>query len=188
MEEGQTKPVIKEASGKMKKALDHLINELSKLRAGKASTQMLDGIYVEYYGASVPLNQVSTIHTPNHKTITIQPWEKSMIEPVEKAIMGANIGLNPQNDGNVIHINIPALTEERRKELVKFTRNEGEQSKISIRNVRKEANEKIKSLQNKGLSEDEAQLAEEKIQDMTDNYGQKIDEALKKKEEEIMTV
>lgn len=183
-----TQEVFRHTKESMEKALEHLVNELSKLRAGKAAPQMLDGIYVDYYGTHTPLNQLATINTPDPKTITIQPWEKSMIQPIEKAIMGANIGLNPQNDGNVIHVNIPPLTEERRKELVKFTKHEGEQTKVSVRNIRKDANEQVKKLQKDGLPEDEAKRAEDKIQEYTNDYIKKIENLLDVKEKEIMTV
>jgi len=180
--------IINEASSSMKKAVQHLNDELGKIHAGKAKPQMLDGIYVEYYGMNTPLNQIATINTPDAKTIIIKPWEKSMIEPIEKAIQKANIGLNPQNDGEIIRINVPTLTEERRKEMVKHIKQEGENSKISVRNIRQDAKDKVKKLQKEGLSEDDAKKTEDQIQDLTDKSIQKVEETLEQKEEELMKV
>ena len=184
----EVQSTLNDAKAGMEKSIQHLVNELAKLRAGKASPAMLEGVSVDYYGSQMPLNQVASVNTPDARTIAIQPWEKQMIQPIEKAILGANLGFNPQNDGTLIRINIPPLTEERRRELVKYTHNEGEQAKISIRNFRKEANEKIKKLQKDGLPEDEAKRSEDKVQDLTNNYTAKVDEILVRKEKEIMTV
>jgi ribosome recycling factor len=175
------------ASG-MKKALSHLDVELQKIRAGKAVPSMVDGISVEYYGAPTPINQVANITTPDARTISIQPWEKSMIAPIERAIMMANIGLTPQNDGEVIRLFLPPLTEERRKELVKKVYAEGETAKITIRGSRRDAIEAVKKLQKDGLSEDAAKDAEGRIQGLTDKHIEKVDEACKEREKEIMTV
>jgi len=179
---------IDDARDKMVKSVEHLKNELIKLRAGKANPHILDGITVDYYGVNTPLNQVANINTPDPKTITVQPWEKNMVEPIEKAILYANIGVTPVNNGELIRINIPPLTEERRKLLVKQVRNEGENAKISIRNTRRETNEEIKKLQKDGLPEDEVKKAEDEIQKMTDDYTKKISDIVEKKEEDIMTI
>lgn len=176
------------ASAGMKKALSHLDNELQKIRAGKAAPNMVDGISVDYYGAPTPVNQVANVTVPDARTIAIQPWEKSMIAPIERAIMMANIGLTPQNDGEVIRLFLPPLTEERRKELVKKVYAEGETAKISIRGSRRDAIEAIKKLQKDGLSEDAAKEAEGRIQGLTDKNIEKVDLACKDREKEIMTV
>lgn len=173
---------------KMENAINYLRDELMKLRAGKANPHMLDGVVVDYYGALTPLNQVSNVNTSDARTILIQPWEKSMIEPIEKAILHANLGFNPANNGEVIRINVPALTEERRKILVKQVKHEGENAKVSIRTARREANEEIKKLQKDGLPEDVAKTTETEIQKLTDSYSVKVDELLEKKEQDIMTV
>jgi len=172
----------------MQTAVTHLETELLKVRAGKANPQMLDGIFVDYYGTNSPLSNVSNVNTLDARTLLIQPWEKSMLEPISKAIQAANIGLNPQNDGNVIHINIPALTEQRRKELVRLAKAETEHAKVSIRSIRKEANDELKKLQKGGLPEDMAKDAETKIQTLTDNHITKVDALMEKKEKDIMTV
>lgn len=179
---------IDDAIERMDKSVDHLQNELMRLRAGKANPHILDGIVVDYYGTNTPLNQVANINTPDPKSITIQPWEKNMIEPIEKAVLQANIGINPVNNGELIRINIPPLTEERRKQLVKQVKNEGESAKISIRNTRRETNDEIKKLQKEGLPEDMAKKAEEKVQKLTNEYNSKIDSIVEKKEEDIMTI
>lgn len=173
---------------KMGKTVQHLETELSRIRAGRANIHILDGIAVDYYGSLTPLNQVSNISTPDARTIAIQPWEKSMIEVIEKAIMAANIGLNPANNGEIIRLNIPPLTEERRKDLVKQVRHEGENAKVSIRNTRREANEELKKMQKDGLPEDLAKKAETDVQKMTDDYSGKADKVVELKEKDIMTV
>lgn len=172
----------------MAKALDHLELELGKIRAGRASTQMLEGIHIDYYGASTPLAQVANVNTPDARTISIQPWEKSMLTPIEKAIQAANLGFNPQNDGILIRIVVPPLTEERRKDLVKKTKNEGEHAKVTVRNLRRDANEMIKKENKNNMPEDMAKEAETKIQQLTDAFILKIDKHLEIKEKEIMTV
>jgi ribosome recycling factor len=177
---------LDDAKGQMSKAFQHAIHELGKIRAGKANPSMLDGIMVSYYGTSTPLNQVSSLTTPDARTIFIKPWEKGMIPEIEKAILTANLGLNPQNDGQQVIINIPTLTEERRKQLVKQVGQECEHGKISIRTVRKETNEELKRI--KGVSEDDVKNAEEKVQEITNEYIAKIDALMKKKEGEIMTI
>lgn len=179
---------IAEATESMDKAILHLQIELSKLRAGKASPAMVDSVKVEYYGTPTPLSQVANVATSDARTITIQPWEKNIIGAIEKAIINANLGLNPSNDGIIIRINIPPLTEERRRELVKRTKAEGENAKVSIRNIRRDANESIKKLQKDGLPEDMAKDGEAKIQQVTDKFIARVDEVLAVKEKEIMTV
>jgi ribosome recycling factor len=176
------------AKEKMEKAIRHLDDELLHIRAGKATPAILDGIHVDYYGAIMPLAQVSSIGTPDPKTILIQPWDKSMFEVIEKAILAANIGLTPINNGEVIRLNIPPLTEERRKILVKQIRNMAENTKISVRNARRETIEDFKKLQKDGLAEDVALDAEEKVQEMTDQHIKKVDGIVNAKEKEIMTV
>jgi ribosome recycling factor len=177
---------IEEAKELMTKTLNHVGHELTKIRAGKANPAMLDGIQVPYYGATSPLNQVSSMTTPDARTIFIKPWEKGLIHEIEKAIRDANLGLNPQNDGQQVIVNIPMLTEERRKQLVKQVGHECEHGRVSIRNIRKDTNEQLKKI--KGVSEDDVKNAEEEVQKLTDDFIAKIDALMKKKEVEIMTV
>ena len=172
----------------MKKAITHLEDELLKIRAGKASPSMLEGVMVEYYGSLTPLNQVSNVNTPDPRTISVQPWEKKMLETIERAIMNANLGLNPQNNGELIMINVPPLTEERRRDLVKRAKAEAEHAKVSVRTARREANDEIKKLEKEGLSEDMAKDAEAEIQKLTDAYSAKIDKEIERKEKDIMTI
>ncbi len=179
---------IDEAQEGMDKAIHHLQVELAKIRAGKASTAMLDGIKAEYYGALTPLNQIASVNTPDARTLVIQPWEKAALSAIEKAIINSNLGLNPSNDGTMIRINVPPLTEERRRELVKRTKGEGETAKVSVRNIRRDANEAIKKLQKDGVPEDMVKDGEAKVQQITDKYIAKVDEVLAVKEKEIMTV
>jgi ribosome recycling factor len=179
---------LEDTSEKMHKALLHLEDELLHVRAGKATPTILDGITVDYYGAITPLSQVSNISTPDGRTIAIQPWDKSMIELIEKAILAANIGLTPANNGETIRLNIPPLTEERRKNLVKQIKTMGENTRISIRNARREANEAFKHLKKDGLEEDMEKEAELKVQHYTDDSIAKVDKLLEIKEKEIMTV
>jgi ribosome recycling factor len=176
------------AEDHMKKAITHLESELAKVRAGKANPQMLDGIMVDYYGSNMPINQVSNIAVQDARTLTIQPWEKNMLQPIERAILAANIGITPQNDGAQIRIFLPPMTEERRKELVKKSHHEGENSKVSIRNIRREAIEHIKRLQKTGLSEDIARESEAYVQQTTDKFISLVDKHLASKEKEIMSV
>jgi ribosome recycling factor len=184
----ETKPVITTAEDHMKKAISHLETELVKIRAGKASPQIVDGIMVDYYGSPMPLNQVSNISVMDARTLSIQPWEKNMLQPIERAIIAANIGINPQNDGNLIRLFLPPLTEERRKELVKKCHGEGEHSRVAIRNIRRDAIEHIKKLQKNGLSEDAAKEAEENIQSITNRFISAVEKHLGAKEKEIMAV
>ncbi len=177
---------IEDAREQMTKALGHVGHELTKIRAGKANPSMLDGIQVPYYGATSPLNQVSSITSPDARTLFIKPWEKSLIQEIERAIMAANLGLTPQNDGQQVIINIPMLTEERRKQLVKQVHQECELGKVSIRSVRKETNEALKKI--KGAPEDDLKNSEESVQKLTDEFIGKIEVLMKRKEGEIMTV
>ena len=180
--------IFNEASEQMKRGIDHLETELSRIRAGKANPQILDGIFVDYYGAATPLAQIANITVPDARTLAIQPWEKQMMAPIEKAIIASNIGLNPQNDGTLIRLFLPPLTEERRKELVKRVNGEGENAKISVRNIRREAIEQIKKQQKDGLSEDAAKDAEARVQVVTDKHIVLVDQHCKDKEKEIMTI
>jgi len=180
--------LIESTEENMQKAIDHLDRELGKIRAGKANPRMLDGVMVEYYGTMTPLQQVASINTPDPRTIAIQPWEKGMIQPIEKAIMNANLGLNPDNNGDIVRINVPPLTEERRQDLVKQVKKEGEEARISIRNARRETNDELKKLKKDGLPEDMEKDAEEKVQKLTDKFTKKVEELLEKKEKDIMTV
>ena len=182
------KSIQQQADEAMKKAIDHLEVELTKIRAGKANPQMVDGITVDYYGSLMPLNQVSNVSVMDARTLSIQPWEKNMLQPIERAIIAANIGINPQNDGNIIRLFLPPLTEERRKELVKKCHGEGEHSKVAIRNLRRDAIENIKRLQKNGLSEDVAKDAEANVQNLTDKFIVAVDKHLALKEKEIMSV
>ena len=184
----ETTAIIEDARISMKKAMDHFESELVKIRAGKANPTMLDGITVDYYGNPTPINQVGNLSAMDARTLTIQPWEKKMLQPIERAIIAANIGINPQNDGNIIRLFLPPLTEERRKELVKRSNAEGEQAKIAVRNIRRDAIEQIKKAQKDGLSEDAAKDAEATMQDVTNNFIALIEKHLATKEKEIMSV
>ena len=180
--------VLDDAREKMDKSIKHLENELIKIRAGKASIHIVDGILVDYYGVMTPLNQVSNIGTPDPKSVIIQPWDKNIIDPIEKAIMQANIGITPENNGELIRLGIPTLTEERRRDLVKQVKHEGEETKVGIRNARRDANEELKSLQKDGLPEDEQKNGEAEVQKLTDQFIEKVDRDIEAKEKDIMTV
>lgn len=179
---------LDETRENMEKALSFAEVELTKIRAGKAMPSMLDGVMVDYYGTPTLLNQVGNISTPDARTLVVQPWEKNFLAPIEKAIIDSNLGLNPQNDGNVIRLVIPPLTEERRKSLVKKVKDEAEKGKIAVRNLRKDANDKLKQLKNDGLSEDEIKDGESEIQKLTDVYTAKVDNLAEIKEKDILTV
>lgn len=179
---------LADAEDGMKKALEHLSSELTKIRAGRATPSMLDSVKVDYYGSPTPLSQVGTVNTLDSRTLTVQPWEKSVLDEIAKGIMNANLGLNPQSNGEMIIISVPALTEERRKDLVKRAKAEGESAKIGVRAKRKDANDFIKSLKNDGLSEDQVKNTEDTIQKLTDTYIQKIDSLIDAKEVDIMKV
>lgn len=173
---------------KMASAIEHLEKELVHIRAGKASTRMLDGVFVDYYGSSTPLQQVSNVSTPDARTIAIQPWEKNLIPEIEKAIINANLGFNPDNNGEMIRISVPPLTEERRKILAKQANGEGENAKVSVRSARKDANDALKKLLKDGLSEDLEKDAETEVQDMTNKYVKVVDDQLEQKIKEIFTI
>ena len=180
--------ILEEAEDGMKKAISHLNSELSKIRAGRANPSMLDTVRVDYYGSPTPLSQIGNISTLDPRTLTVQPWEKSLLDKITKAIINANLGLNPQNNGEVIIISVPVLTEERRKDLVKRARAEGENAKVSLRTQRKDANDMVKSLKDEGLSEDAVKNAELDVQNLTNSYATKVDELVSVKEEDIMKV
>ncbi|RLD50702.1 MAG: ribosome recycling factor [Bacteroidetes bacterium] len=180
--------VYEMAKENMEKTIEHLDNELMRIRAGKANVHILDGVMVDYYGTPTPLNQVSNISTPDAKTIMIQPWEKSMIEPIEKALMVSNVGITPGNNGEVIRLVVPQLTEERRVDLVKQVKNEGENARVSVRNARREANDEYKNMQKDGLSEDETKTAEDDIQKLTDEFTEKVEKIVEAKDQDIMTI
>lgn len=180
--------ILDSAKESMNGSIAHLEKEFLNIRAGKASPAMLGGVFVDYYGSQTPLSQVANVSVPDARTITIQPWERSMLQPIEKAIMIANLGFNPMNNGDNIIISVPPLTEERRRDLVKQAKVEAEDAKIGIRNVRKDANTDIKKLEKDGVSEDACKDAEESVQNLTNSYIKKIDDLLVQKEAEIMKV
>ena len=180
--------VLDSAKEGMVKAVKHLEAELAKIRAGKAHPAMLDSVKVDYYGSPTPLGQVSNINSTDARTLVVQPWEKSMLDPICTGIINANLGLNPMNNGEVIMINVPPLTEERRRDLTKRASAEGEHAKVGVRAARKDATAPIKSLKSDGLSEDLVKVAETKVQEITDAYTKKVDEVLAAKEADIMTV
>jgi ribosome recycling factor len=172
----------------MEKSIKHLESELTKVRAGKANPTMLENVLVDYYGSKVPLSNTASVNTQDSRTLIVQPWEKGMLTPIEKAIQAANLGFNPQNDGVIIRIVVPPLTEERRRDLTKTAKSLGEDAKIGIRNIRKDSIENVKKLQKAGLPEDEAKATETKIQTLTDGSVAKVDAHIQQKEKEIMTV
>jgi len=180
--------IVDIARDSMQKAITHLESELTRIRAGKASPGMFEGVTVDYYGSATPLNQVANVSVMDARTLTIQPWEKNMLQPIERAIINANLGVTPQNDGNTIRLFMPPLTEERRREFVKRAFGEGEQSRVSVRSIRREAIEQIKKLQKDGLSEDITKDAEKEMQDLTDEHISLIEKHLAAKEKEIMSV
>ncbi|MDD3195028.1 MAG: ribosome recycling factor [Paludibacter sp.] len=184
----EVKPILNQAEENMEAAILFLDESLAHIRAGKANPRILDGVKVDYYGSHVPLSNVATITTPDAKTITVQPWEKAMIGVIEKAILNSDVGITPMNNGELIRLGIPPLTEERRKQLAKQSRHEGEEAKISVRNARREAIDKLKKLVKDGLPEDVAKDSENEAQKIHDTYIKKIDELLAAKEKEIMTV
>lgn len=180
--------VKKHAEERMEKAIQALKRDLATLRAGRATPALLDRIQVEYYGALTPLNQLANINTPDSRTLMVQPWDKSSLADIEKAIMKSDIGITPANDGNMIRLSIPPLTEERRAELVKMTKKFGEESKVAIRNIRRDANDDIKKMEKTDISEDESHRHQEDIQKMTDKFIAEVDKVLVVKEKEIMEV
>lgn len=184
----EVKMALEEATASMSKTIDHLEFELTKVRAGKASPAMLDGVKVDYYGTPTQLKNIANVNTPDARTITVQAWEKHMLDPISKAIIEANLGLNPQNNGDIIIISVPMLTEERRRELTKRSHAEGENAKVSIRNARKDALDFIKQAQKDGLPEDEAKTGEAKVQELTDKYNKRVEEIVAAKDRDIMTI
>ncbi|WP_447976589.1 ribosome recycling factor [Candidatus Nitrospira bockiana] len=177
------------AAERMEAAIDHLKRELGGLRTGRASVALLDGIKVDYYGTLTPLKQVATVSVPESRLLTVQPWEPQLIREIEKAILASGLGLTPANDGKIIRIPVPPLTEERRKDLIKLCKKHGEETRIALRNIRRESNDEFKHLHKESkLSEDELRKAENEIQKLTDQYVQKVDQILKKKEEEILEI
>jgi ribosome recycling factor len=182
------KTVLESAKSQMEKTIAHLEVELAKVRAGKANPSMLDNVMVDYYGSKVTLSNTASVNTQDSRTIIVQPWEKAMLTPIEKAIQAANLGFNPQNDGVLIRIIVPPLTEDRRKDLVKTAKSIAEDAKVGIRNIRKEAMESVKALQKAGTPEDEVKSAETKIQSTTDEFVVKCDKHLEQKEKEIITI
>lgn len=177
-----------EATSTMDKAISHLEAELVKLRAGRANPQMFDGLTVDYYGAPTPVAQVANITVADARTLTIQPWERNMLQAIERSIIAANLGVTPQNDGIIIRIFLPPLTEERRREIVKRVQGEGEHSKVAIRNIRRDTIEQVKKMQKNGLSEDTAADAEKEIQDLTNKFIALVEKTLAAKEKEVMSV
>lgn len=188
MDASEVQLYLDDAKEKMDKVLAHLDDALLKIRAGKASPAMLASVAVDYYGTKTPLTQVANVSTTDARTIIVQPWEKKLIDAIEKAILAANVGLTPMNNGDVIRLSVPVLTEERRRDLVKQVRNEGEHAKVSMRNVRRDVLEDIKQLKKEGLAEDAEKDAADTVQKITDLGIKKVDEAMAKKEGEIMTV
>lgn len=179
---------LNSVSTSMQRAISHLEAELVKIRAGRANPQMFDGLVVDYYGAPTAIAQVANISVADARTLTIQPWEKNMLQPIERSIIAANLGVTPQNDGTIIRIFLPPLTEERRKEIVKRVQGEGEHSKVAIRNIRRDAIEHVKKMQKNGMSEDLATDAEKEIQDVTNKFIALVDKHLEAKEKELMSV
>ncbi len=184
----EVKMYMDEAKELMQNAISHLENELAKIRAGKANPKILNDVLVDYYGTPTPLPQVANVTVPDPRTIAVQPWEKSMLAPIQKAIMNANLGFNPDNNGEIVRINVPPLTEERRKELVKQAKGVGETAKVSIRNARRDSIDAFKKMVKDGLPEDAAKDAEAEVQKITDSYNKKVDEVLAQKEKDIMTI
>ncbi|AEI13717.1 Ribosome-recycling factor [Flexistipes sinusarabici DSM 4947] len=181
--------VIKDLKKQMKKTLEHYRDELRSVRTGRASVTMFDNVKVNYYGTPTPVSQVATLQAPDARLVTIQPWDPNMIAEIEKAIQSSNMGFNPSNDGTIIRVPIPQLTEERRKEIMKMVKKMSEEAKIAIRNERRSGNEDIKKLEKeKEISEDDAKKALEQIQNLTDEYIDKIDELTSKKEDEVMQI
>ena len=183
-----TKTIINAATDRMKRTVDHLDEELMNIRAGKASTNVLNSVLVDYYGSQTPVSGVASVTVPDARTILIQPWDKNMIRPIEKAIIDSNIGLTPSNNGEHIRLSIPPLTEDRRKELVKQSKNEVEHARISLRNARRDAVEAFKKAVKEGMPEDESKDGESQAQKLLEKYSKIVDAAFEKKEKEIMTV
>ena len=183
-----TKTILNETTDRMQRAIDHFVEELLNIRAGKASVNVLNGVFVDYYGSQTPVSGVASVTVPDAKTVLIQPWDKNMIRPIEKAIIDSNIGLTPSNNGESIRLSMPPLTEERRKELVKQSKAEAENARISLRNARRDAVEAFKKAVKEGMPEDEGKDGEAQTQKLVDKFSKAIDAAFEKKEKEIMTV
>ena len=183
-----TKTILNDATVRMQKAVDFLEESLANIRAGKASINVLNGVFVDYYGSQTPVSGVASVTVPDAKTILIQPWDKNMIRTIEKAILDSNIGLTPSNNGETIRLSIPPLTEERRKELVKQSKSEVENARISLRNARRDAVEAFKKAVKEGMPEDESKDGESQAQKLLEKYSKMVDAAFEKKEKEIMTV
>ena len=183
-----TKTILNEASARMQKAIDYLEESLLNVRAGKASLNVLNGVFVDYYGSQTPVSGVASVTVPDAKTVLIQPWDKNMIRAIEKAILDSNIGLTPSNNGEQIRLTMPPVTEERRKELVKQVRSDAETARISLRNARRDAVEAFKKAQKEGMPEDESKDGETQIQKLLEKFTKSLEEVLSKKEKEIMTV
>ena len=179
---------LDDAKERMQSAIEYLDKTLSKIRAGRANPAILDGLLIDYYGTPTPLNRISTVNTPDARTIRIQPFERNMVSVIDKAILTANLGFNPTNNGEVVIVNVPPLTEERRRDLVKQVKNEGENTKVGIRNIRRDINEEVKKLQKQGVSEDLVKDTEEEIQKLTTKFIAKVDELIVQKEKDIMTI
>lgn len=189
MEPAVLDDIKQDAKTRMGKSIDALENELRRLRTGRASSALVEGLKVPYYGSDVPLSQVANVAVSDARTLTITPWEKTMVAPVEKAILGSDIGITPNTAGNVIRLNLPALTEERRRELARHVAHEGENSKIAIRNIRRDALQNVKEmLKEKEITEDDEHRAEDEIQKLTDSFVKKVDEVVKTKEDELMAI
>jgi len=184
----EAKFILEEIKEGMQHALTHLEKEFHKFRTGKASPQMLEGVRVEYYGNPTSVDKIANINTPDARTIIVQPWEKAMLNPLAKAILDANLGFNPQNNGEILRITVPPLTEERRRELVKKAKGEAEIARVSIRNIRRNAVEDAKKLEKEGLSEDDIKVLEKEIQHITDSFIAQADKILEHKEKDVMTV
>ena len=183
-----TKTILNETTDRMQRAIDHFVEELLNIRAGKASVNVLNGVFVDYYGSQTPVSGVASVTVPDAKTVLIQPWDKNMIRPIEKAIIDSNIGLTPSNNGETIRLSIPPLTEDRRKELVKQVKGVGENARISLRNARRDAVEAFKKAQKDGMPEDEAKDGETQAQKLLEKFSKQIDSLMEAKEKEIMTV
>ena len=188
MSDPRLQPLFDSLKDQMDHALAHAAAEFTKIRAGKAHPSMLDAVKVEYYGQLVPISQVANINTPDARSITVQPWEKNMLQAIEKGIIISNLGFTPSNDGILLRISLPALTEDRRKEIVKKVKHEAEFAKIAVRNIRKETNEALKKSQKDGVPEDDVKNAEIQVQKTTDNYIKKIDDLTAAKEADLMHV
>lgn len=183
------KQVIDALAERMNKTISNLKTELAKVRTGRATPTLLDGVKVDYYGSMMPISQVASLTCPDARTIVVQPWEAGMLQPIEKAILVANLGLMPQNDGKIIRVPLPMLTEERRKEIVKFIKKMGEESKIALRNERRDANESVKKLEKeKQITEDESKKGAEQVQKKTDDFVAEVDKLIAQKEKELMSV